>query len=298
MISGLNEFVRRVVPFRFRRYLRSRIGRQQQTANDTEIHSRQLEDAMRHEQGLLPVPPKALQVRVIGLYSPYFIEGGWTTLRVFEETLAKFGRSIDSFRTVLDFGCGCGRVTRALHHRTPGIELYGTDVDSEAIDWLKRNCGKVAHFSANAAMPPLPMADSFFDLIYGISVFTHLPEEMQVAWLAELNRVTKPGGYVLTSIYDQNRYKALNADNRKRFLDLGFFYVRESVSTTEGLPPFYQTSFHSHDYVRRVWSKYFRVVDIQPLAMDGHSDLVILVKDKDASGVPLDQGPETLEAFR
>ena len=45
------------------------------------------------------------------------------------------------------------------------------------------------------------------------------------------------------------------------YSDFGFNYGK-SIS----LPDFYQTSFHTHDYIRREWGKHFDVLDIQPLA--------------------------------
>jgi SAM-dependent methyltransferase len=33
--------------------------------------------------------------------------------------------------------------------------------------------------------------------VYALSVFTHLDESQQLSWIAELRRVTKPGGLVL-----------------------------------------------------------------------------------------------------
>jgi len=43
-------------------------------------------------------------------------------------------------------------------------------------------------------MPPMSYEDNMFDFVYSISIFTHLPEDMQFAWLQELQRITKPGG--------------------------------------------------------------------------------------------------------
>ena len=276
MSLGLSEAIRRAIPYRIRRSIRALLnGRPPSSATDAEIQARQLADILRREHGIIPAPPKALQVRVVGGYSPDFIESGWQTFHIFEQALAGAGREIRSFETVLDFGCGCGRVIRAFHQMSPQARLYGTDIDGEAIDWLAGNYQSFAHFSLNGHLPPFAFGDGSFDLIYGISVFTHLSETMQDAWLAELQRVCKLGAFLLLTIYDENRYSILNASNRAKFLNTGFCYVEEKVPTTEGLPVFYQTAFHSHEYVRRAWGRYFEVLTIKPLAVDGQ-DLVIL----------------------
>jgi len=52
----------------------------------------------------------------------------------------------------------------------------------------------------------LPFEDGFFDLIFSVSIFTHLPEKMQIAWLEELRRASKPGALVLSSVHGELWY--------------------------------------------------------------------------------------------
>jgi SAM-dependent methyltransferase len=279
MSQGFSEALRRAIPYRIRRSIRAlRSGRSSPGLSDAEVQAVQLSDILRREHGVIPAPPKKLQQRVIGLYSPDFIESGWQAFHAFENALAGAGRAIHSFENVLDFGCGCGRVVRAFHQMSPQAKLFGTDIDGESMDWLNRNYRRFGQFSQNGHLPPFAFEKDFFDLVYCVSVFTHLPETMQNAWLAELRRVCKPGAMLLVSIYGQQRHTALNASNRSEFQNSGFCYVEENVSTTEGLPVFYQTAFQSHEYVRRQWGQFFEVVDILPLAVDLHSDMVILKK--------------------
>jgi hypothetical protein len=104
---------------------------------------------------------------------------------------------------------------------------------------------------------------------------------MQAAWLAELHRVAKRGCLLLLTVYNKEQHRVLNASNRAKLATNGFCYIEEAVSTTEGLPAFYQTAFHSHEYIRRVWGEYFEVLQIEPQALESHSDLVLLRKKVD-----------------
>jgi SAM-dependent methyltransferase len=108
-------------------------------------------------------------------------------------------RDINSFDRILDFGCGCGRTLLWLAPWAERTELDGTDIDRDAISWCRGSI-RFARFAMNDPLPPLPYPEKSFDLVYLISVFTHLTEDLQLLWLEELRRVSRPGGYVLVTL--------------------------------------------------------------------------------------------------
>jgi SAM-dependent methyltransferase len=234
--------------------------------DDTGILLKQLLSILHHELNIPLPPPKHLQIRVVGGYAPDFIESGFSSIYpTLNRVLKPIGKELKSFHSILDFGCGCGRAIRALATLLPEIKLYGADIDDEAIKWLKLNYSKFAEFSTASHFPPTGFGNQQFDLVFGISVFTHLPEEMQFEWLKELGRITKHDGYIILTTHREKFYKDLTADvldimHKKEFYysDFGFNYGN-SIS----LPDFYQTTFHLHDYIQREWGKYFDVIDIQ-----------------------------------
>lgn len=174
---------------------------------------------------------------------------------------------------ILDFGCGCGRVIRYFHKLSDHSRFYGTDIDKEAISWCQNQLSQIGEFGKNEELPPLPFADEFFDLVYSISVFTHLPEDMQFAWLEELRRVTKPGGYLLLTTHGEDLFKSTSRESKRQFRQKGFYY---SIGAgTEGLPDFYQTSFHTEDYVHTHWSKFFEIKRIIKKGIANHQDLIL-----------------------
>jgi SAM-dependent methyltransferase len=77
--------------------------------------------------------------------------------------------------------------------------FYGCDVYLPAIEWCRSNI-RFAEFSVTDPWPSFPYANDYFDLVYGISVLTHLDEPLQLAWLDELYRVTRKGGIVFIRI--------------------------------------------------------------------------------------------------
>ncbi|HEY0169560.1 MAG TPA: class I SAM-dependent methyltransferase [Pyrinomonadaceae bacterium] len=237
----------------------------------------QLSDACS-EAGVLLPPPRHLQLRVVGVYAPDFLSSGGEAVDEFEAHAQSVGASLLSSPRVLDFGCGVGRILRALSLRRGGSAgLCGTDIDAEAIRWCQKNYARLAEFSVNPHEPPMSYADNSFDLVYSMSVFTHLPEEMQHAWLAELRRVTRPGGHLLLTYHGRDyldRWPVTTAE-KDGALGRGFGYL--DLGPTDGLPDFYRTAYHSPDYIRREWGHHFEVLDVREPGLR-HGQGVALVR--------------------
>lgn len=220
----------------------------------------------------LPLPPASLRHRVIGVADARSFSESIPKVRDdFARSLQRVGRSIDEFRSVLDFGCGCGRGLRAFANR--GAELAGSDIDAEAVRWCQAHL-PFARWETNGEHPPLAFATASFDLIYSISVFTHLDEQHQFEWLAELQRVARPGAILLLTVHGAAAYRNLPANVREYIDREGFLYLPTFVDKGR-FPDWYQNAYHSETYVRKTFGNYFKVLDYQPTAIYGQ-DLVIV----------------------
>jgi SAM-dependent methyltransferase len=222
----------------------------------------------------LPVPPRRLIVRVAGTVSPeWFLEGGRLGAETIRGALARQGRPVEELDAMLDFGCGCGRVTRywAGLDRT---EVYGSDANADAVAWCRRNLS-FARFEANGLAPPLPYADAAFDLVYALSVFTHLTEELQHAWTAELERVLRPGGFLLLTTHGEPYRPRLTPSERARF-DAGEVVVRWSEAAGSNLC----SAFHPRGYVEEKLARGLRPAEFVAEGAKGnpHQDLHVLRK--------------------
>lgn len=229
----------------------------------------------------IPLPPPKLRFRVHGaLDRESFIAVGARVSDNLRELVRSAGRDIDSFNNILDFGCGSGRVLSNFLSLPSTCRLHGVDIDAEAIDWCQRAMSGASfkHIDSN---PPTGFADNSFDFIFAISVFTHLDEAYQFAWLKELHRIAQPGAILVLSVHGEPIYERLPMAEKKIIRHEGFFYKRGETGRLklDGLPDFYQNSYHSREYIRREWSKYFQVIDQKLRGIGDYQDAVVLRKD-------------------
>jgi ubiquinone/menaquinone biosynthesis C-methylase UbiE len=206
------------------------------------------------------IPPAMVRFRVgESIDSATFLNIGRGCARLMEEHLHEMGSPPAPGVKILDFGCGCGRVASWLMTQAPRADFYGVDVDKEAIHWCIENL-KGAHFEATAPNPPLPFAAAFFDAVYCVSVFTHLDEDMQDAWLAELKRILKSGGILIFTVHGSVAAEELNGNERDKLGVDGFLYHR-SAKLKGILPSWYHTAWHTEAYVVERASRWFSRVE-------------------------------------
>jgi SAM-dependent methyltransferase len=186
---------------------------------------------------------------------------------------------------VLDFGCGPGRIALWMEDVGRRGELHGVDIDERAIRWAQRNI-PWGTFKANKPEPPLEYPDGYFDLIYNHSVLTHLDEDLQDRWLAELHRITSPGATVLLSFHGQHAFEDFESKTREnggdpalvrqRYDREGIVYLNEDAWLGSAHPDSYHTTFHAPWYVRQHWGSFFEVHTHIPQGALGYQDLIVL----------------------
>lgn len=222
------------------------------------------------------VPPSLLRYKVSeSIDTELFLDVGERTAATIERTLNDTGTSLHAMKKVLDFGCGCGRTLRWLIERFPHSQFFGTDVDEMSVRWCQKHLN--ATVSVNGNHPPLYFQDSLFDCVYAISVFTHLNEQYQRMWLAELRRVLRPGGLLLVSLHGLGSLQCLAPEDKEMLRTHGLLFKQSSK--LHGIhPTWYQTAFHTEDYVVRAWSAYFSVLEYKELGL-GYQDVIVLRRE-------------------
>ena len=153
---------------------------------------------LRREAAGFAIPPRKLNLMVTGTEDPeWYARGGWLAAQSIRFALERNAISVEGLTSILDFGCGAGRVIR--HWAKLSALVHGTDYNPELIRCAQHL--RFAEFRVNGLQPPLGYPSNSFDLVYALSVFTHLDEAGQFAWINELRRVVKPGGYLLITTH-------------------------------------------------------------------------------------------------
>jgi len=228
-----------------------------------------------------PIPPAINRMRVGSRGIGQYMDAGRNCYRPLRAAIQTYYRDAGKSPRILDFGCGVGRVLQYFFDEN--VELYACDIDSSAVAYVETAFPGV-NTSLNDYQPVLPYASDQFDIVYSVSVWTHLPPDRQIPWLMEVKRILRPGGLgLLTTIgtYGYRKGTHLQAVTFS-FEDLvrtGFQY---SNYAAEKMPPetgpSYGVAFHSPQYIRSEWSKYLRVLDVQEGVIDDLNDLVVVEK--------------------
>jgi SAM-dependent methyltransferase len=245
-----------------------------------------------------PIPPFDLRRITAKRSIDNYVKSGQRIVNSFIEGLNSVGKDINQFGQILDFGCGAGRQIQYFYDYKTS-KVTGCDPNADHIQWLSANY-PLANFYASKFDPPLPFGDGHFDLVYSVSVFTHLSEKAQFNWLAELNRVLRPGGMALLTTLgehaaeraDKNRSVRRDSNEPNSFCQAlsqqkFLFYVPESYrQVNKSINPgsvsddeMYGITWHSQEYINSNWNKYLEIVKIIPGCIDSEQDLVILKKN-------------------
>ena len=219
-----------------------------------------------------PVPEGENIRRVAGSSAElhFLISGFSQFMQMNALTRKHFGKSISQFKTICDWGVGCGRLLRYFPDTTTDQpqafeRLVGLDIDDYNIAWCKDHLPFAEFYLLDRHEPHLPLQDQSIDLLYAISVMTHLSEYNQQRWLKELYRVVKPGGCVILTVNGEvafyQRPELLQHYFTEKF---GFSDLQPDMTFGEELSSYYRVTYQTQEFIEKEWSKFFEILEVFP----------------------------------
>ncbi|HVY14688.1 MAG TPA: class I SAM-dependent methyltransferase [Rhodopila sp.] len=172
--------------------------------------------------------------------------------------------------SIMDFGCSSGRI---LRHFYPEVkenqwQVTGVDVSARRIEWMRRNFPPEFQVYTGSFLPVMPFEDNTFDIIYGMSVFTHI-KYLWDLWLLELRRILKPGGVLIQSVHTEHAwdYFVDHADDPAVRDSLGPMIINHKQMPADFV--YYgdldkNQVFWKKDIVVEFWGRYFDDVKVYP----------------------------------
>ena len=213
----------------------------------------------------------------------------------------KYGLSLREGKlNILDFGCGVGRLLLHFNRVYKSNNYFACDIDDTSMNFIAKNYPNVDSHTNNH-VPPLKYNDSQFDMIYSLSIFSHINIKEQPLWLKELSRVTKPGGYLFLTVEGLHALKhwlhldlSLGLKDASDKLDKeGYIFspyknwnetiqqsnILRNASQLVGVKSPYGIMVMSEKYIYQNWNKYnLEIVDIIKGIITTRQDLVVLRK--------------------
>jgi SAM-dependent methyltransferase len=206
------------------------------------------------ETGAFPLPPEDLCMRVGGTKGKEFLSQGSflqaCLIRSLPEDFSWSGKRI------FDFGCGVGRILRHFAPQAAEAEFWASDIHEPSIAWLAKNMGRSFRIIKTDTEPRLPFPSNYFDLIYSVSVLTHVHKDWD-RWLQEIKRVLVPGGCFLCTFHSRIAYEWIM---HERFdeEDIGMKVYFKNRAWDLGGPQI----FHSDWWVVKNWGEILPVAAI------------------------------------
>ncbi len=182
--------------------------------------------------------------------------------------------------TLMDWGCGHGRVSRHFIREWPLSQIVGMDVDAENANWAAATLAP-GKFVVSPLMPPCPLPDGCLDALFSVSVMTHLALDIQQLWLAELARLLRPNAIALMSFGGPGAVAWSSVWNDNAYVSK---WQRDGIhadvpdAALAGKiedPDYYRNVAQTHAHVLANWSDDFEVLEIIPDCI-GNLDVAVL----------------------
>lgn len=236
-----------------------------------------------------PIPPPELIYLVNGHHDKnVFAVSRQATVENIKDLLKQASVDHFSFKSILDFGCGCGRVLAGWEpFISPGTQLSGCDINPKLVEFCQKNIS-FAETKLINYMPPLPYPEHTFDFVYAASVYTHLSLQAAQQWTGEISRVLRPGGVAMISFhgtYYASELARISPQGSMALTERGYHIHLHGKASDTFLGSNNYATFFSSDFMRRMFAGFeirriFPGVSHGPNPFASFQDIMIAIKSE------------------
>ena len=236
-----------------------------------------------HLRAALPeLPDPATQETWNGRSGVHLATQSASFLRTLKALYARYGQRPLAGSTVLDFGCGWGRLTRLVARDVAPGRLCACDPYPGILDVCER-MRVPARLAPIAYVPTALPFDDRFDLVYAFSVFTHLSEETHLACLRTIHTgladeglliaTIRPPAYVREAL-PSSLSRRIAARRLERHKPSYLFAAHDDQPS--GDQETYGETVLNLAYVRECWGAWFELLDVSLMLDDIHQVVLTL----------------------
>jgi SAM-dependent methyltransferase len=206
--------------------------------------------------------------------------GAVHVVELLEASLLRSGRGLEDVSSWLDYGCGYGRVLRTLREHVNPSSVFAADVISECVSFCASEFGvQPIYVDPKATALALPSVD----VVYSISVLTHMPPEQGNELLRSIGNAVAEGGTLLFTTHGERSLETIGRYG-EIYEPLGPALREQVERTGVAFVPYrhypgddYGMTWHSPDYVKEtvaaVHGPALELVLFEPHGLDGHQDV-------------------------
>jgi SAM-dependent methyltransferase len=172
----------------------------------------------------------------------YFADG-WRSLLELMVVLEKIDCPLIGCDSFLEFASGYGRLTRHLSKFPGSDKVHAADLMPESVEFIKEKFA-IDGFYSNKDPDKLEFPQQY-EVVFVLSLFSHLPKRSWGKWLGVLFSAVKPGGYLIFSTHGEGFARR----NKVELDQQGFFFIASSESSHLAGEE-YGTSITSAEFVK------------------------------------------------
>jgi ubiquinone/menaquinone biosynthesis C-methylase UbiE len=163
--------------------------------------------------------------------------------------------------SVLDLGCGNGRFSEFIENKKKYI---GIDNSQELIDIAKKRYPGIDFKKEDALKTSFD--NDCFDKIFSVSVLHHLPShELRFNFLSEANRILKPGGLLIITVWDLSQKSKIKRIAYKnyflRLIGLSKLDFNDALVDWHGISKCYLHLFTMSEFKKIIQDAGFKLIN-------------------------------------